>query len=64
MLLGGKDATDEGKEATIAGLEKVVADFLVSSAATVMVFQLALALTHRITLSYEEAVTAMGGEFV
>jgi len=60
-LLIGEQA---GKDAAIAIFEKGVRDLLASPGVGLMVYQLALALTKRITLDHDEAVRAMKGELL
>jgi len=60
-LLGGEQAE---KDAAIETFEKEVRGLLASPRIRLMVHQLALALTTRITLDREEAVRAMAVEFL
>ena len=63
-LLGGNQVSVDRKRAVILSLEQVAENFLASHAIAPSLFQLALALTKRITLDHAAAVCAMAGELL
>ena len=60
-LLGGDQVPEDRKHTVILSLEQEAENFLASHAIALSLFQLALALTKRITLDHAAAVCAMAG---
>jgi len=60
-LLGGDQVPVDRKHAVVLSLEQVAENFLASHAIALSLFQLALALTKRITLDHATAVCVMAG---
>jgi ParB-like chromosome segregation protein Spo0J len=62
QLLGGKGVSSEVTDEVIARTEQTVVDLLAIPAIRMMVYQLALVLAKRITLTHAEAIRAMNGD--